>query len=395
MLKILRRFDKLNPALRLALVTAVSLVLAWIVLLGFSGSPSKSASAGMLIFQVLFGVVATVWLSFFIAIAWHEAGHIAFGKVVGFKFRAVEVFGLGLRATSAGLKPFRATSRFSGGFARMDTNGQERIVSRFSTFIWGGPVASLILLGFSYWLWVTSQPPAKPSVEAVFMNVLAFTFLLTNAWMCISCLVPTIIQGAPTDMLLLIRLWTNAHPERSIALLRIGEQISRGERARDWDPHSLSLGAELHDGSVDELSLRYLRYYHLADSDDLESAGKGLDRGAQVAETLGQSTGFIGNVVAWERVFDMAWHRKEPELARGLMPEKGKVNDFSEEAMERSFAAIALAEGKFEDAQEHIEAARTSDTTMCKRLGLVASTDGLWIDQLEAALEAARHPTQP
>jgi len=180
---------------------------------------------------------------------------------------------------------------------------------------------------------------------------------------------------------------------RLLAITQVSKEVRSGLRARDWTDSLIDLLAMPEDRSVTEIQCRYLRYYKFADRGLFSESWDELAKAASICSEVGNKGGFLPDLIRWEQTFAAAWWLKDLKLARSVRSENGPVHEFAESTHARALAAIALLEGRREDAIIEIERSRASSEEICKRLGSKPSTDGDWLDAMLVAARSKEPPT--
>jgi len=266
----------------------------------------------------------------------------------------------------------------------MDMVGTERLVSRYRLFILGGPIATIISLSFSIWLLVYVF---RGSQQSGFLYLFAFVVLAANVSLALGSLVPMVVKGMYTDALILMRIkGEGADQVRFIALTRIGLEIREGRHSKDWSPELLEAVDQPADGSVQEMQARYLRFHHFTEVGDVQKGWDELERAHRVANALGKQAGYLRSSIEWERVFAAAWIFRNPTLARNSIPEKTEDSDFVESTKNRALAALAIADGRLDEARTFLASYHAAAKQTATRLGIESATDNAIIKAMQESL---------
>ncbi|CAN5426905.1 hypothetical protein BH11ARM1_BH11ARM1_08120 [soil metagenome] len=329
--------------------------------------------------------IASIIVSLCLAVAVHESGHLVAGWIAGFSFISVEVFGVGLRRSDRGLKLYRIKSQLAGGMARMKPLATDRLVSRFRIFIAGGPIVTALFLIFGFWIFIIFLPPRDATFRHNLFGIAALGVMTSGITLAYGSLIPRTYKGLSTDALLLWQLRKEGPEQlRLISLTRLGVEISAGVLARDWPIELVEGCASPADSSAIEMQSRYLRYYYFADCGLFDEAWEELEQAAKIGKSLGTKAGFFADMVTWESVYASAWLYKNLTFAQGRIPSKTDSHEFIQGTRQRALAAIAILEGKAEEALKYLVESRNSSKAISARVGSRSSTDAAWLDAMEA-----------
>lgn len=151
-----------------------------------------------------FGVLALGAPATVLGILVHELGHVAGGKLAGFRFLLLLVGPFKLQRTPEGLRlGLNFSASLAGGLACLLPEDDRNLTRRMAVFIAGGPVASLLLglvAGLGGWAWYgTFTPLAPPSYGALLGSLgLVITGAISLALFAVSAL-PATASGFATD----------------------------------------------------------------------------------------------------------------------------------------------------------------------------------------------------
>lgn len=342
---------------------------------------------GVAIFAVGIGVSIAVTLlicvDLWLAIVWHELGHLIAGWLNGFTFRSVEVWNWGIKRTRRGLAFYKAVGHAGGGLATMDFPDSPHLVRKYRNYILGGRIATYIAFGLSIGLYWISLRALGPGGWGAVLVLNCFLLLLAQVTMLFYAFSHKPWSGFPTDAMLLKMLRDD--PDLlmgDLAIGRLGFEIREGILPRDWSPRMLEVCRSLSNGSMTEARGRYLRYYYLADLGNERGAYAEIERADEVVKALGESAGFFLGLMKWERYY--ASVRLSGEANEDLEGESGEPQEFVEPTRLRALAAASLTRKEYEAALAHIERSRALTLAFNEKYDLESVTDLAWLDGLES-----------
>lgn len=334
----------------------------WLFLLGMAGSGAvvgyvgaswlgdlfvKPSGAVEVIMMVL--LLPLIWL---LVVGWHELGHLVGGWLTGGRFLLWVVGPIMLRRTPAGLQWARNRSVNVGGGVAVcvPTDPASVTPGRTAVMVLGGPVASIVLVGLA---WAAMQAWG-PALGAVALNGLAFTAALSGLGFVLT-LAPFIAGGFKSDGK---RAWDllkgDARSDQEAALLLLTTAGLGGMRPADYDPALIKRASALADGSMFDLYGQLTIYYYHADRGNWAEAQACLDR---VVDGEGLVVPYLRDVVRCEYAWLLATRTIYAGTARAWLETVGKL-DFDPATKLRAEAAVALATGERDLAQDKIEAAK-------------------------------------
>ncbi len=331
------------------------------------------------------GLLALVAPAFLIGILAHELGHIAGGKLAGFRFLLLLVGPCKLQRTPDGLRfGWNANVNLAGGLACMLPEDGTNLRRRMALFIAGGPVASLVLglgAGLGGWAWyATFTPMAPPSYAAMIGALgLVITGAMSVALFAVSAL-PATAAGFATDgrrLAMLTQKGERAEREAALTIL-VGLAMS-GVRAREYPADLVARLTEHADTTSFGLMGKLMGYYHALDRGDAAQAGEWLAEVAAEADALPQMT---RESVHAERAYWWATHGGDAVAARAELVRAGQCS-FDPATKLRAEAAVLRAEGDQAGAAAKVEAAL--DALKKRSMGLRPSADIVeWCEALRA-----------
>jgi hypothetical protein len=305
------------------------------------------------------GVLALVAPAFLIGILAHELGHVAGGKLAGFRFLLLLVGPCKLQRTPAGLRlGWNANVNLAGGLACMLPEDGTNLRRRMALFIAGGPVASLVLglaAGLGGWAWYATFTPMAPPSYAAMLGALGLviTGAMSVALFAVSAL-PATAAGFATDgrrLAMLTQKGERAEREAALTIL-VGLAMS-GVRAREYPADLVARLTEHADVTSFGLMGKLMGYYHALDRGEAAKAGAWLAEVAAGADALPQMT---RESVHAERAYWWATHGGDAVAARAALARAGQCG-FDPATKLRAEAAVARAEGDQSGAWAKAEAA--------------------------------------
>jgi hypothetical protein len=282
----------------------------------------------------------------FISLAWHEAGHLLAGRLVGMRPTLFIVGPLQIRWSdddaSVGVNRMAA---LYGGLAAAAPRTTQRLRQRMMVLVVGGPAATILLVllanGVGGALRDTAPNAALLLLTTGFLNVFIALFTL----------VPLPAQGFMTDGSQLILYARGGVPAQlRLRIVALHAELLGGTRPRDLDPalieEAVALSAE--GDPLSRISALLYAYYHALDRDDPARAGAHLERA--LAERHAYPNGFRQGLDL-EAAFYYAWYGEDPEQAAAWLAE-GTGGVVESHTRARAEAAVAWARGDVSRAQQ-------------------------------------------
>lgn len=285
-------------------------------------------------------------LAFFFVIAVHEAGHAFFGWRNRFKLQFFVVGPLRIARDEHDRMRFYRNRDFSmaGGIVGAFPSDTRDLERRFAMFIAGGPLFSF-LLAFS----------AVALAPAIGWGPLQFVMLMTG--FCSFCIglvtaIPMSANGYASDGKQFLR-FLRGGPEAKwhAALMETIAHSQNGERPRDWPQRCMDQLATQSEGMNGHIS-RLMSYYWQLDRGETQTAREAIEA---LLPLMDDSVALpFRNGVYQEAAYFLA---KQGELARAKelfskVPEQG-IGLMKWDRL-RTEAAIAMAEGRMQDAESLI-----------------------------------------
>jgi hypothetical protein len=371
-------------ALRLTLF--IALIASGIVAVGTS-----NIRAGILIFAV---VVGGIWC--FTAIIWlhtaiHEFGHVLAGLAVKYEFESIQIGGMTLAKLDRRFTLKASATPISGGLARMHPPDGKPSLRAFRVFVIGGPLASLL----ESVVWMDFYPRNWERVGHGTASVLTACLIgicgITAVGTFLGSLTASTANGFSSDRVQLWRSWKQ--PEmtiRNLAIAKIYHSVELGLLARVWNADCMEALAHPEDGSWDELYARYFRYYWYADLGDNVGAWAELCRASDLCRALGPASGEFAQILLSEQIFAAAWLRKDVDLAKSIPAMEVSEDETLKPGQSRALAALALLEGRAEDAVALVTESRESLTVLMEKRTGKCANDLMWLDEIEREAKANR-----
>jgi hypothetical protein len=262
------------------------------------------------------GTIVALAAAVFVALAAHEVGHLAAGRLAGFRFGLLAVGPLWvMRSVGRRRIRWRWAPAYWAPMAFAYPPDGRRIARRVFGYIAGGPAMSLALAAGAYWLGQNLEPSLARQFTAATALASAGIFIATA-----QPFVGTGI-GLPTDG---ARLWAYvADTERArdvAAAMALDGLACEGVRPRQWDealvarvgrvtaPPPLALGA----------AVSLFRYD--LDREDLQSARARIER---LRELAPQVPAMLRGAAVSELAFWMEHYEHDPQGAKRLLAAGG------------------------------------------------------------------------
>lgn len=314
----------------------------------------------------------------FLAIAFHELGHVVGGWVAGHRFYLYIVGPLRIFREGERIRiGWNRSWALAGGLASMTPPGEGSQPRDMLRMVVGGPAASWLLAaaGFGAAVVVTA-PPAKAAMFLIGLSSLAIGVVT---------LVPMHSGGFNTDgarILLLARGGPAA--ERWCAISSLGAAQLSGVRPRDWDPQLLQRATNPADGSFDYIGAALMAYAAALDHDDIAEAGRWIDGALNAIERW--PAPFRSFAYLDAAYFEGRHRRRAPEARAWFQLVKPGAPGLEKFALLRAQSAVLLAEG---DRDGAVRAAREGLAEVDRRMHITgaAGEREMLEDLLAAALQ--------
>lgn len=327
-------------------------------------------------------------------VLWHELGHMAGGRLAGFRPVLLVV---GFVRWQKGDRGWRMSANRSaalaGGLAACVPQGSHDLVRRTATLIAGGPLASLVGAGAGLGAWAALPPLSGDTPFAVVAGYTALAvFGFGNLFLAAVSLTPTRTAGFYSDGARLLRM-ARGGPEldREIAILLLTGTTVGGIRPREWDAALVRRAVGEADGSLFHVMGLQFAFAHAHDRGDLSTAGE------HVAALLAAQDAFPPILRPSLRLgvtYFVARHGGAPARARALVDESQGGLLIDAYIRHLAVAAAAWAGGDHARAAAELERAEAELPRAVDRGGAAAAADR--IAELRALLrDAPVHHTAP
>lgn len=359
-----------------------SLMMVGLALLGSAGGyavarmalgANRAADGSRLI--SLPAALLTLPLVYFGAVLLHELGHVAGGRLSGFRFLLLIVGPLKVEGGARGLKlSFNRSWALAGGIAASAPLSNERIRPRVAAMVAGGPLASW--LGGAGALGFASALPAGISFWPTFAAV---TFGVCSLALGVVTLIPMQAKGLHSDGARLLSLWRGSGDvEHWLATLVITSQSLTGVRPRDWDAALVERAATLDTTPFNLATGNLSAYYRALDRGELEPARRFLARAFEQRAAWPEAfqPAIVLEAAFWAARYDADAERAAHILALAPNPA------FNRHTLLRAEAALALLRGDRAAALALVEQALAAVERESDR-GLVAAQRD-WLGQIRA-----------
>ncbi len=281
------------------------------------------------------------------AIAAHEAGHLICGKMAGLDSGGVAIGGfLFLRSGQFWKLRFDWRGILGGGFAKPLMRGRGEIRrGQLILMIAGGPIVSAVLTVMSGW--AVYRYGAGAGAWAVSF------FLVSGLITCLS-LFPYRGGGMKSDGM---QLWQLLRYEESTAnwnaLLTLQTAETTGALPRDWDAQAMEY---LHNTNPEDAAYSHyqlLAYCRALDQGKENEAAMYLENALRKSAKSSRAT---RHLLYLEAASTSALYRKNAQQARIWLRRASKLR--KPESPHAVEAAIAMCEGRYGEALEHLAQAR-------------------------------------
>lgn len=286
-------------------------------------------------------LIPSLVLSLISVLAFHEAGHVIAGKLVGFRFTFFIVGPFKLHSTESGIRfGLNRSLMLAGGLGGAAPTDSRNLTRRAMAYVAGGPVASLLLAATA--LGLLFVVPA--SIGIVLSIIAVFSFLIG-----IVTLIPTRMSGGLVSDGARLKMLTQGGPEaRWCAIAAINGASMAGKRPRDWDEEMIQSSLSHPDGSLDDAGASSTAYYHALDTGRTDEAEALLGRALSAEE----APEMVRSQVLFEAAFFQAYFRQNTKEARNLFSKAQPSKVLEKHLPARAESTILLVEGDNEEAKK-------------------------------------------
>ena len=215
-----------------------------------------------------------LWICFSGSIVFHEIGHFAVGRAVGFRLHSLQLGLVRISFEFGNLRVSLVPAGGIGGFAAMHIRTFSRLRRNLAKFVFGGPANNLLCAAVATIL--VRMPSLIPDMR---LRSLLASFGVTSLFCGLLNRLPLRLSGGfYTDgaRLLLLRK-RSERVLRWYAIMGIGMQQRTGRRPREWNRRWVEMATSLRDSSRDLLLGSYLSYLAASDCKD-EAAARALEQ---------------------------------------------------------------------------------------------------------------------
>ncbi len=288
---------------------------------------------------------AILLLSFLLAVAVHEIGHLLTGWVVGFRFNSIQIGPLFVEDDYGMLRARFSFDMMALGYSAMYANNARKLRRRLLIYIAGGPGANLLCV-IAVALIGRLLPPSNSNLATPAGQFGAISLLLAM----ISLLPIAATDGGLIELL----LCSPFAGRRFISTVALGAQFTQGVRARNWRKTWIHAATYIPDKSRDDFYANWMAYLSASDRNDPVLSARYLECCLSVTPAL---TDRLRGLVAQEAVVHCAWSRQNLHLAEKWLSEMNKGTSLPPIARARIHVELCCARKNFDDAVTACEAA--------------------------------------
>jgi hypothetical protein len=309
------------------------------VVAAVSERPAAMAAWAALLAPVVAGLCAA---------AAHEAGHLLFGALSGFRLTQIKIGPLHFGRHARCGEPYCGDALTLGLAVlepRVANQDDAALRRRLVLLAMGGPALNLTLAG-ALQLWLALLQPGFLTRYILDVGI-AFSALLA-----VAALLPDVDRrGNFSDgARLLMLLKNNDKAERWLSNIRCQMALNQGRHPRDWDEACVARAAAVSDDSRDAFTARWMAYLWAAERQDITCATKYLE-GA--LESLRYATPKLRDHLFLEAAVFQAWFRDNPSKAL-FWVYRIRNKKLTRLQKQRLDIALLWAEGRLFDAWEKL-----------------------------------------
>jgi hypothetical protein len=334
-----------------------------------------------------FGLSDIPWLLaglvgvFIAAVFVHEIGHALAGLITRMRFFSFTVGPFGFVRLGSGKAVGYVPQWWQNSYGSvcvlpMHLSG---LRWRLILLLVAGPLANALLAGLLLWLLLHDHVwnfEGSNGRTAFWLLLMAWPNMLFSA----SSLIPTHERGKDSDGNSLLNLLDGGAPAKRIEIRYVlAGLLANGTRPRDLPTELVVQLLDLREGSMEDAFKNYLGYRCKLDAKQIEEAGKLLDLAGQQRTYL--SSNFRQTVVL-ESAFFAARFRGNVNDAHNWMRLAARTKDINSLYL-RAEAAVALADGKYQEALAKAGAAMELLHLAADRGGAMAESE--WLNEIAVA----------
>ena len=284
-----------------------------------------------------------------LAIALHEAGHVAGGLMSGFRFYLYVAGPLRIERNGERLRfGFNSVGILWGGLAAcIPKRVGPEIRGGMLRFTAGGPVASLLLV-------LVLLPASAMRAAHPDLAYLLGSFALMSGGVGLVTLVPMQVGGFTNDGSRLLMLVRDRAEGRRWTAMGAVAGLSMVERPKRWPVELVELLGNGQDAAADSGLVCLLRHSWHLDRRELEAGGMWIDRAVDKIEVMAKP--MRGSIYAAATSF-CALHRADARIAREYLDKALETTWYDHGALHTVNAAVLIAEGRSEEGRRELDLA--------------------------------------
>lgn len=282
-------------------------------------------------------------MSFVVAVAVHEFGHVLAGWTVRFRFSFISIGPLFLKIEYGRPKVGLRRGMPAGGRAGMHVDQVRRLRRRLLIFTMAGPMANLLSAAGTF---VLLDYFLSPSESWLYLP--ALIFLPISLMLGIVNLIPFRLGMLYTDGARIAMLLSSLpRSRRWMCITALANQSHRGVRSKHLRKTWLQAAGSVPDASVDDFSGNWIAYISANDRKDASVAALHLERCLAVMNLLGPST---QDLVTLEAAVFTAWFRNDAVTAQKWLEQVRRMKAISPLLRIRADVASTSARMEYDQA---------------------------------------------
>lgn len=309
-------------------------------------------------------IVGIVLATAICAIAIHELGHVAAGKLVGLQFYMMKVGPLAWKKRPKGIKfSIDNSGQLFGGYAAMGPTDDRNLLSRHRAFVLGGPLASLLLLAlvFAFVQWPEASGAKTSKGNEAILTELATSLAVLSAYVytvlyAVNSIIPFRYRGFYNDAAqLLLPIFDKKQAEYRVLAWKWSADLSSGKKCAHWDKEALRELKIRATSPFEKASYSHLLGNALIYSGEVEN---GLAEMEEAFAYLSKPTKLLVEyecAIALDTSFARAHFAKNLDSAKAAYAKAEAMNTKMDYGHHRTLAAINLLEGNSEAVETHVQ----------------------------------------